>query len=109
MRLLIPVVIGSGLVAFQPAPSPAPQRAAAKEIVMSRPAPVGPYSPAVKAGGFIYVSGTLAQDDAGVIVGKDVGTQTTRVIERMRDILVSAGSSLEQVVAVTVYLKSAGD
>jgi reactive intermediate/imine deaminase len=109
MRLLIPVVIGSGLVAFQPAPSPAPQRAAAKEIVMSRPAPVGPYSPAVKAGGFIYVSGTLAQDEAGAIVGKDVGTQTARVIERMRDILVSAGSSLEQVVAVTVYLKSAGD
>ena len=48
-----------------------------KEIVNVGPAPVGPYSPAVKAGGFIYVSGTLSQDDTGAIVGKrDVGAQT---------------------------------
>ena len=81
-----------------------------KQIVTLGPAPVGPYSPAVKAGGFIYVSGTLAQDASGAIVGKgDVGAQTRRVIERMREVLTAAGSSLEQVVAVTVYLKSASD
>jgi len=81
-----------------------------KQIVTLGPAPVGPYSPAVKAGGFIYVSGTLAQDSAGTIVGKgDVAAQTRRVIERMREVLAAAGSSLEQVVAVTVYLKSASD
>lgn len=81
-----------------------------KEIVNAGPAPVGPYSPAVKAGGFIYVSGTLAQDASGAITGKgDIGAQTTRVVERMREILQAAGSSLDQVVAVTVYLRSASD
>jgi aminoacrylate peracid reductase len=64
----------------------------------------------VKAGGFVYVSGTLAQDAGGAIVGKgDIGVQTTRVVERLREILQAAGSSLEQVVAVTVYLRSASD
>lgn len=81
-----------------------------KRIVTTGPAPVGPYSPAVKAGGFIYVSGTLAQDDSGALVGAgDVGAQTRRVIERMRDLLKAAGSSLEQVVSATVYLKRAAD
>ena len=81
-----------------------------KQIVNAGPAPVGPYSPAVKAGGFIYVSGTLAQDASGAIAGKgDIAAQTTRVVERMREILQAAGSSLDQVVAVTVYLRSAAD
>lgn len=81
-----------------------------KETVMAGPAPVGPYSPAVKAGGLIYVSGTLAQDASGAVVGKgDIGAQTKRVIERMREVLTAAGSSLDDVVAVTVYLKAQSD
>lgn len=81
-----------------------------KETVNVGPAPVGPYSPAVKAGGLIYVSGAIAQDDKGALVAPgDTTAQTKRIIERMREILAAAGSSLEQVVAVTVYLKSAGD
>jgi reactive intermediate/imine deaminase len=81
-----------------------------KEMVNAGPAPVGPYSPAVKAGGLIYVSGTLAQDDKGALVAPgDTAAQTKRVLERIREILTAAGSSLEQVVAVTVYLKSAAD
>lgn len=81
-----------------------------KEIVSAGPEPVGPYSPAVKAGGLIYLSGTLAQDDAGALVGDgDVAVQTRRVIERLRVLLAASGSSLEQVVAVTVYLRSAAD
>jgi aminoacrylate peracid reductase len=81
-----------------------------KQIVNAGPPPVGPYSPAVKAGGFIYVSGTLAQGPDGAIAGKgDIAAQTRRVIERMREVLGAAGSSLDQVVAVTVYLTSASD
>lgn len=77
---------------------------------MTKPAPVGPYSPAIKAGGFIYVSGTLAQDANGDMVGKgDIAAQTRQVVSRMRETLEASGSSLAQVVAVTVYLKSAGD
>ena len=81
-----------------------------RTIITAGPAPVGPYSPAVKAGGLIYVSGTLAQDDKGALVGAgDVAAQTRRVLERIRDVLVAAGSSLDQAVAVTVYLKNAAD
>ncbi len=81
----------------------------AKQIVSVGPPPAGPYSPAVKAG-FIYVSGTLAQDDAGALVGAgDVAAQTRRVLERLRTTLTAAGSSLEQALAVTVYLKSQSD
>jgi len=80
----------------------------AKQIVNAGPAPIGPFSPAVKAGGLIYVSGTLAPDEGGVIPG-DVATQTRRVIERMTAVLEAAGSSLPQVVSATVYLKSASD
>jgi aminoacrylate peracid reductase len=86
------------------------QNAPAKQIINTGPAPVGPYSPAVAAGGFIYVSGTLAQDASGAIVGKgDIAAQTRRVMERMQDVLKAAGTSLDRVVAVTVYLKSAAD
>ena len=77
---------------------------------MAGPSPVGPHSPAVKASGLVYVSGTFAQDSSGAIVGKgDVGAQTRRTLERMREILSAAGSSLDQVVAVTVFLKAQSD
>ena len=80
-----------------------------KQIVNVGPPPVGPYSPAVKAGGLIYVSGTLAQDEKGGIAGSDVAAQTRHIIDRMKGVLDAAGSSLPNVVAVTVYLKSAAD
>lgn len=81
-----------------------------KQIVNAGPAPIGPYSAAVKAGGLIYLSGTLSQDDSGALFGSgDVSAQTRRVLERMKGVLESAGSSLPQVVSVTVYLKSRSD
>lgn len=79
-----------------------------KQVVSPGPKPIGPYSPAVKAGNLIYLSGTRAEDDSGAIAGRgDVAGQTRRVIERMRDVLAASGSSLEHVVAATVYLTSA--
>jgi reactive intermediate/imine deaminase len=74
-----------------------------KHIVTFGSAPVSPYSVAVEAGGFIYLSGTLAEEAA------DVGTETRRTLERLRDVLQAAGSSLDDVVAVMVYLTSASD
>lgn len=97
------------LVAIQN-PSRQAVQTSAKQVMNAAPAPIGPYSHAVKAGGLIYVSGTLAQDISGVMVGEgDVGAQTRRVIERMRELLAAAGSSLDHVVSVTVYLKGASD
>ena len=81
-----------------------------KQLVSIGPVPDAPYTPAVKAGGFIHLSGTLAQDDDGAIVGRgDVGAQTQAVIRRMREVLAAAGSSLDDVVSVTVYLTTAAD
>src|SRR5574339_444847 len=79
-----------------------------KQIVNIGPPPVGPYSVAVKAGGLIYVSGTLSQDDKGDLVGADTAAQTRRILDRLKGLVEAAGSSMPQVVAVTVYLKNAG-
>ena len=64
----------------------------------------------VTADGVLYLSAIVPQDDGGRLVAAgDVAAQTRHVIERARTRLTAAGSSLEQVVAVTVYLKSAAD
>lgn len=74
------------------------------------PSPAGPFSRAVSAGGFIYVSAMAAVDDTGAVVAEgDAGGQTRWILTRMRDLLAAAGSSLDQVVAATVYLRSASD
>jgi reactive intermediate/imine deaminase len=80
-----------------------------KQIVNLGPAPIGPFSPAVSAGGLVYVSGMLAQDEKGALVGGDVAAQTKQILDRARTLLEAAGSSLDQAVAVTVYLRSASD
>jgi reactive intermediate/imine deaminase len=81
-----------------------------KEVVTAGKTPGAPYSHAIKAGGFIHVSGTLAQDASGAIVGKgDIGAQTKRVLDRVSEILTASGSSLDHAVAMTVYLKSVDD
>jgi 2-iminobutanoate/2-iminopropanoate deaminase len=84
--------------------------APSKEVVHAGPAPDVPYSRAVKAGGLIYLSGALAQDDAGAVLSRgDIRAQTRLTIERLRRVLEAAGSSLDDVLAVTVYLTSAAD
>jgi 2-iminobutanoate/2-iminopropanoate deaminase len=77
-----------------------------KRFVKPAPAPMGAYSAAVSADGLIYVSGTLPRAASG---GDDVAAQTRIIIASVGELLSTAGSSLDQVVAVTVYLKSATD
>lgn len=79
-----------------------------KEIVStSRGAkPVGPYSQAVKANGFVFVSGQVAFDPAtGQLVENEIVRQTERVMENLKAILEAAGSSMHKVVKTTVFLK----
>ena len=67
--------------------------------------PVGPFSPAVRAGGFVYMSGQVAQDPAtGKLVEGDVARQTEQVLRNVRAVLEAAGKTLSDVVAVRVYL-----
>jgi reactive intermediate/imine deaminase len=80
-----------------------------KQIIAFGAPPANPYSVAVRAGGFIYLSGTLAEDTDDPSAPSDVGSETRRTLERMGDVLIAAGSSLDDVVAVMVYLTSAAD
>ena len=74
------------------------------------PAAIGPYSQAVRIGGFLYTSGQVALDPAsGVLVTGGVAEQTVRVIENLKAVLAAAGASLAQVVKTTVFLKNIGD
>jgi len=73
------------------------------------PPPLGPYSTAVRAGGFIYVSGTLGTGDDGRPAGPTVGEQTTAALRRIGSALETAGSSLANAASVMVYLRRAGD
>jgi 2-iminobutanoate/2-iminopropanoate deaminase len=74
------------------------------------PTPIGPYSHIAKVGSFITIGGTAAFDpDTGTLVGDDVATQTTRILETFRVMLEHAGSDFAHVVHVNVFLKDMAD
>jgi 2-iminobutanoate/2-iminopropanoate deaminase len=74
------------------------------------PKPIGPYSQAIKANGFIYLSGQVALDpQSGELVGSDVRQQTERVLENIKGILEAAGANLHHVIKTTVFLKDMND
>jgi 2-iminobutanoate/2-iminopropanoate deaminase len=73
------------------------------------PKAIGPYSQAVIANGFVFVSGQVPLDPTGQIVEGGIAEQTARVLENIKNVLEAAGSSLEQAVKTTVYLKDMGD
>src|SRR5438034_7629340 len=70
------------------------------------PKPIGPYSQAIRANGFLYVSGQVALDPkTGEFVGTDIQQQTERTLENVKGILEAAGSNMHHVVKTTVFLK----
>jgi 2-iminobutanoate/2-iminopropanoate deaminase len=80
-----------------------------KKVVLSMnaPTPLGPYSQAVQAGGFLFVSGQLAINPKdGKMIVAEIKLQTRQVMENIKAILESAGFSLKDVVQSTVYLSS---
>ncbi len=68
-----------------------------------------PFSPAVRAGDFIYIAGALATDASGNVIKGDIQAQTKRLLDSMGQLVKTAGSSLAQVASVNVYLKHASD
>lgn len=69
------------------------------------PPPAGAYSPAVRAGDFLYVSGQVPRDvRTGATIGSDVVEQTRQVVGNLESVLTAAGAKLSDVVSVTVYL-----
>lgn len=83
-----------------------------REVIATENGPkaIGPYSQAIKANGFIFVSGQVAIDPATQqVIGGDVAAQTDRVLQNLSSILKAAGTSLEKAVRCGVFLQNMGD
>ncbi|WP_449242431.1 RidA family protein [Desulfovibrio sp.] len=78
-----------------------------KEVVVTKQAPaaIGPYSQAIRAGGFVFASGQIPLvPESGEVDGTDVKTQARRSLENLTAVLKAAGASLEDVVKTTVFI-----
>ena len=74
------------------------------------PKPIGPYSQAIRANGFLFISGQVALDPkTGEMMEADIRKQTERVLENVRGIVEAAGSKMTHVVKTTVFLKDMND
>ncbi len=85
-----------------------------KEVVRTEAAPApfqgAPYSQAIRANGFVFVSGQLAlRPDHVEIVGEGIAEQTEQVFANLAAILEEAGSGLDRLVKTTVFLTDLGD
>lgn len=82
------------------------------EAIASRDAPaaIGPYSSALRAGPFVFVSGQVPIDPAtGALVEGDIAVQTRRALENLGALLAAAGLSYAHVVRTTVFLADLND
>lgn len=78
-----------------------------KEIVNSQkaPAPIGPYNQAIKANGFLYVSGQIAiNPNSGELETADIKTETTWVMKNLEAILTEAGCGFADVLKATIFI-----
>lgn len=74
------------------------------------PAAIGPYSQAVRAGGFLFCSGQIPLDPStGTLVDGGIGAQTERVLNNLKAVINAGGATLSSVVKTTVYLTDLGD
>jgi 2-iminobutanoate/2-iminopropanoate deaminase len=83
-----------------------------KRVIRTTEAPqaIGPYSQAVEAGGFVFVSGQIALDPAtGQVVAGGVREQARRVMENAKAVIAAAGCGMQDVVKTTIYLKDLAD
>ncbi|GAC1521146.1 MAG: RidA family protein [Polyangiales bacterium] len=83
-----------------------------KQIVSTDRAPkaIGPYSQAVRAAGFVFLSGQIPLDPAtGELVSGDIARETQRVMHNLEAVLTAAGTSFDKVVRATIYLTDLAD
>ncbi len=83
-----------------------------KEVVATDKAPkaIGPYSVAIKAGHFVYTAGQLGIDpQTGDLVLGGIEAETRQVLQNIKNVLEAAGSSMDQVVKTTVFLRDMKD
>jgi 2-iminobutanoate/2-iminopropanoate deaminase len=81
-----------------------------KEPVKTGPAPQSlPFSPGIRYGDMVFVSGQGPMDQTGKVVPGDIKTQTKLTLENFRRVVSAAGSGMEHVVQTTVYLSDLSD
>jgi 2-iminobutanoate/2-iminopropanoate deaminase len=81
-----------------------------KEAVMTGTAPLNlPFSPGIKYGDLVFVSGQGPFDQNGKVVPGDIKSQTAKTLENFRRVLEAAGTSLDHMLQTTVYLSSLDD
>ena len=73
------------------------------------PAAIGPYSQGIIVGDLLFSSGQIPLNLSGEIVGTDIETQARQVFTNLRAVLAEAGSSLDQVIKTTVFVKDLAD
>jgi len=83
-----------------------------KKVIQTEKAPkaIGPYSQAIQAGGFLFLSGQIPLDPgSGELVRGDIRQQTQRVLENLKGVLESQNLTMADVVKVTIFLKDMGN
>ncbi len=80
-----------------------------RKVITIPDAPKLPFSPAIRAGDYIFVSGQVGFVDAEGKEVKDIETQTRLCLENIKRVLLAAGVSLDEVVKVTVFLRNQED
>jgi putative endoribonuclease L-PSP len=82
-----------------------------KKVISTKDAPqaIGPYSQAIAANGFLFISGQLGVTPSGEFTGADVKSQAQRSLQNLQAILSEAGLSFENVVKTTIFLADIAD
>lgn len=73
------------------------------------PAAIGPYSQAIRAGGFVFTAGQVGMDPASKQLAEGVGAQATQALANLAAVLEAAGSGLDRVVKTTIFLAEMTD
>src|ERR1043166_2151352 len=83
-----------------------------KKIISTNEAPaaIGPYSQALRSGGFLFCSGQIPLDPkSGQIISGDIAAQTRRVMDNIAGVLRAEGLTFDSVVKTTIFLSDIGD
>ena len=82
-----------------------------KKVISTKDAPqaIGPYSQAIEANGFLFISGQLGVTPSGEFAGADVKSQAQRSLQNLQAILSEAGLGFESVVKTTIFLADIAD
>ncbi|MAZ44251.1 MAG: reactive intermediate/imine deaminase [Legionellales bacterium] len=75
-----------------------------EEKTFDIPKPLGPYSPAVRVAGMVYLSGVLPVDKTGELVAGDFEAQATQVFYNLQQMIAMSGAEIDEIVKITFYL-----